>query len=113
MQNAIFFFQNRVCKVQIAVFACKCVLRSVKYTPNPSFRNTTFFHHIKGVFGEDVVGHGLVILTHWVVFFFVQPGLNPWLGTEFLIQLAHGGLVRGGMAEEDAEWAGHERMKDE
>jgi hypothetical protein len=48
----------------------KCVLRFVKYTPNPSFRNITFFNHIKGMFREDVVGHGLVILTHWVEFFF-------------------------------------------
>jgi hypothetical protein len=43
-----------------------------------------------------------------VEFFFVQPGLNSRLGAEFLIQLTHGGFVRGGVAEENAERAvGH------
>jgi len=37
--------------------------------------------------------------------------LNPRLGAEFLIQLAHGGFVIAGVAEENAERTGHERMK--
>jgi hypothetical protein len=56
--------------MQIAVIAGKCIVRFVQCAPNPSFRKIAFFHHIKGVFGEDVIGHGEVILTHWVEFFF-------------------------------------------
>ena len=36
-------------------------------------------------------------------FIFVQPGLNPRLSAQFLIQLAHGGFVIAGVAEENAE----------
>ena len=67
MQNAIFFFRNRFCKVQIAVFACKCVLRFVNRSPNPGFRNIAFLHHIKGVFGEIIIGHGKFILAYNVL----------------------------------------------
>jgi hypothetical protein len=41
----------------------------------------------------------------WVKFFFVQPRLNPRFGAEFLIQLADGGFVIAGVAEENAERA--------
>jgi hypothetical protein len=37
------------------------------------------------------------------LFFFVEPGLNPRLGTEFLVQLTDGGFVIAGVAEENAE----------
>jgi hypothetical protein len=50
------------------------------------------------VFCEDDISHTLIIP-------FVKPGFNPRLGAEFLVQLAHGGFVITGVAEENAERA--------
>jgi hypothetical protein len=48
-------------------------------------------------------GKRFIKASYLVVFFFVQPGLTPRLGAEFLVQLADGGFVIAGMAEENAE----------
>ena len=42
----------------------------------------------------------------WKFLILIQPGINPTLGKESLVEFANNGLVRGGVAEEDTEFAG-------